>query len=41
MSNPVEQFFLAIASGNLAKALDTVSDDVVFEAQGLKSVPTF
>ncbi|MEN9518527.1 MAG: hypothetical protein RLZZ381_1115 [Cyanobacteriota bacterium] len=41
MSNPVEQFFLAIAQGNLAKALDTVNEDVVFEAQGPKSVPIY
>lgn len=41
MYNPVEQFFLAIAQGNLAKALDTVNDDVVFEAQGPKSVPIY
>ena len=32
---------MAIAEGNLAKALETVKDDVVFEAQGPKSVPIY
>ena len=41
MYNCVEQFFLAVAEGNLAKALETVNDDVVFEAQGPKSIPIY
>ena len=41
MYNPVEQFFLAISEDNLAKALETVNSDVVFEAQGPNSVPIY
>ena len=41
MYNPVEWFFMAIAEGNLTKALETVNDNVVFEAQGPKSVPIY
>ena len=41
MYNPVEQFFLAIAQDDLAKALETVNDNVIFEAQGPKSVPIY
>ena len=41
MYNPVKQFFSAIAQGNLARALETVNDDVVFEAQGPNSVPIY
>ena len=41
MYNPVEQFFLAVAERDMAKALETVNDNVVFEAQGPKSVPIY
>ena len=33
MYNPVKQLFIAIAQDDLAKALETVNDNVIFEAQ--------
>ena len=41
MYNPVQEFFLAVANGDMAKVLETVNDDVVFEAQGPTSVPIY
>ena len=41
MYNPVQQFFLAVAEGNIDRVLETVNDDVVFEAQGPTSVPIY
>ncbi len=41
MYNPVEQFFIAIAENNLTKALETVNNNVLFEAQRPKSVSIY
>ena len=41
MYNPVQHFFLAVAEQDIDRALETVNDDVVFEAQGPSSVPIY
>lgn len=41
MYNPVRDFFLAVAEQNIDRVLETVNDDVVFEAQGPASVPIY
>ncbi len=41
MGNPVEQFFYCVGNGDIAAALELVSDDVVFEAQGPSSTPVY
>jgi len=41
MNNPVKQFFTCISNGDLKGALETINDDVIFEAQGPKTVPIY
>ena len=41
MYNPVREFFLAVAEHDINRVLETVNDDVVFEAQGPTSVPIY
>jgi len=41
MINPVKRFFEFVAKGDIKNALDTINDNVVFEAQGPTSVPIY
>lgn len=41
MYNPVRDFFLAVAEHDIDRVLETVNDDVVFDAQGPSSVPIY
>ena len=41
MQNPVEKFFSCVAKGDLKAALELVSENAIFEAQGPKSVPIY
>ena len=41
MQNPVENFFTSLAANDIQGILDSVNDDVVFEAQGPTSVPIY
>ena len=41
MSNPVEQLFSCLASGDIEGALEYVHEDTVFEAQGPNEIPIY
>jgi len=41
MTNPVKRFFESVSKGDIKSALETINDNVVFEAQGPDTVPIY